>query len=69
MAKETLNVRVTRLEELTAILLEEHAKTEQRFRQVADQFAETDKRIAALVSAIGELIRSGNGKPRNPSSN
>ena len=41
-----------------------NANTERRFREVAGQFAETDKRIAMLVSAIGEFIRRADA-PQN----
>jgi hypothetical protein len=47
--KETLSTRVTRLEELTEILLKEQIKTEERFQQMGE-------RIEKLVIAIGELI-------------
>lgn len=44
MAKETLNTRLTRLEELAAIPVDEQGKRQ-------------DERIDKLASAIGELIR------------
>jgi hypothetical protein len=50
MPRETLSTRVTRLEDLAAALVEAQLKTEQQFR-------ETDRRVADLVSGIGELIR------------
>jgi hypothetical protein len=47
--RETLTTRVTRLEELTEMLLAAQIKTE-------EQFQRTDERIEKLVIAIGELI-------------
>lgn len=66
--KETLSSRVARLEtnmieieDKVKILLDSQIKTDERFRQVAQEIAERDKRmderIGNLVSAIGELVR------------
>jgi hypothetical protein len=81
MAKtETLNTRVTRLENLMCVLADNQAKlddalvllteaqikTEERFQQVAQDFQATDERIGKLVSAIGVLV----GKmPNSPEKN
>ena len=74
MPRETLNTRVTRLENLMVslaekvdsiagkveVLVDAQIKNEQRFREMRE---ETDERIRQLVSAIGELIRR-NGSSR-----
>ena len=54
---ETLNTRVTRLENLMEVLAESQIKTEQRFRETDQRFRDTDARIEKLVSAIGEFLR------------
>jgi len=70
--KETLNTRVTRLEEAQirtnnalAHLAEAQAKTEDTIRELRVESNEREKRmderIEKLVSAIGEFIRR-NGK-------
>jgi flagellar hook-basal body complex protein FliE len=73
---ETLNARVTRLENLmgrafTAIeaLADKEARlddvlatlTEAQIR-TEERFQRTDERIDKLVSAIGEMLRNGRGK-------
>jgi hypothetical protein len=62
--RESLGTRVTRLEEsmtemadMVKVLMAAQIKTEEQFR-------ETDKRIATLASAIGELI--GRMPPQGP---
>lgn len=61
MPKETLNTRVTRLEELTATLLESQIRTDARIVELREEANErekrADERIEKLVSAIGEFIR------------
>jgi predicted nucleic acid-binding Zn-ribbon protein len=58
---ETLNTRVTRLEEALVALTDAQIKTETRFQEVASEIKardeKMDERIGTLVSAIGELIR------------
>ena len=59
--KETLNTRVTRLEDTVQILLDAQVRTEKIFQQIRQESDEREKRmderISKLVSAIGELIR------------
>lgn len=61
MPKETLSTRVTRLEELTATLLESQIRTDARIVELREEANErekrADERIEKLVSAIGEFIR------------
>ena len=65
MTRETLQTRVTRLEDLAATLLDAQIKTEETIRQLRVESNErekrADERIEKLVSAIGEFIRR-NGK-------
>jgi len=65
MTRETLQTRVTRLEDLAATLLDAQIKTEETIRQLRVESNErekrVDERIEKLVSAIGEFIRR-NGK-------
>jgi hypothetical protein len=67
MARETLQTRVTRLEESVQALIDEQIKTEQRFRELREEANErerrADERIEKLVSAIGEWIRRNSGPP------
>jgi hypothetical protein len=51
--RETLTTRVTRLEELSEILLQSQVRTDEILRKSGE---ETDRRIRDLVVAIGELI-------------
>ena len=65
-SKETLNTRVTRLEDLAATLLDAQIKTEETIRELRVESNEREKRmderIGNLVSAIGEFIRRQDGK-------
>lgn len=58
--KETLNTRVTRLEEAMVHLAESQAKTEETMRALRVESNEREKRmderVDKLVSAIGELV-------------
>lgn len=54
---ETLNTRVTRLENLMGVLAEAQIRTEECFQETDRRFRDTDARIDKLVGAIGELIR------------
>jgi hypothetical protein len=64
-SKETLNARVTRLEDLTRVLVDSQIRTDARLIQLREESNEREKRmderIGKLVSAIGEFIRQ-NGK-------
>ena len=58
--KETLNTRVTRLEDLTRVLVDSQIRTDARLVQLREESNQREKRmderIDKLVIAIGELI-------------
>jgi hypothetical protein len=58
--KDTLNTRVTRLEDLTRVLVDSQIRTDARLVQLREESNEREKRmderISKLVIAIGELI-------------
>jgi hypothetical protein len=58
--KETLNTRVTRLEDLTRVLVDSQIRTDARLVQLREESNQREKRmderIDKLVIAIGEVI-------------
>jgi hypothetical protein len=59
-AKETLNTRVTRLEDLTRVLVDSQIRTDARLVELREESNQREKRmderIDKLVIAIGELV-------------
>jgi hypothetical protein len=66
---EVLAEKQAKLDDVLVLLTEAQIKTEERFRATDERFRRTDERLVQtneridkLVSAIGEMLRTRNGK-------